>query len=104
MIDLIKRCFQWDQVLYSQHARREMLAEPFGRIYEQEVTQAIIIGEMIEEYPQDTPYPSCLILGFTNQGSAIHAVCAHASEIDRAIVITVYQPDPERWVEYRRRK
>jgi hypothetical protein len=104
MLDEIKRYFNQDKVLYTQHARREMRYEPFGRILEQEVFQAIIAGEMIETYPQDTPYPSCLILGFTNQDRAIHAVCAHEPELDQVIVITVYEPDPELWVDYRRRK
>lgn len=104
MLDEIKRCFNQDEVLYTQHARREMRDEPFGRIFEQEVFQAIIAGEMIETYPQDTPYPSCLILGFTNRDRAIHTVCAHEPELDQVIVITVYEPDPDLWVDYRRRK
>lgn len=32
-------------------------------------------GEMIADYPNDTPYPSCLVLGFV-QGRPLHLVTA----------------------------
>ena len=31
-------------------------------------------GEIIEEYPNDFPYPSCLILGKTTDNRIIHVV------------------------------
>jgi len=33
----------------------------------------------------------------------LHAVCAHVPEEDRAIIITVYEPDPDLWIDFRRR-
>ncbi|MFB0533457.1 MAG: DUF4258 domain-containing protein [Anaerolineae bacterium] len=61
------------------------------------------LGEIIEDYPDDTPYPSCLVLGRTQRGRPVHVVCAHVPEEDRSIIITVYEPDPDRWIEFRRR-
>jgi len=103
MLAELQRCFQQNRVLYTQHARREMRDEPFGRILEQEVYEAILSGEIIEDYPEDMPYPSCLVFGRTRRGRPIHAVCAHAPEEDKAIIITVYEPDPDRWIDFRRR-
>jgi hypothetical protein len=30
-------------------------------------------------------------------------VCAYSPEDDRAIIVTVYEPDPGRWIDLRRR-
>ena len=104
MIEEIQKCFITDAVVYTQHARWEMRAEEFGPITDREVYEAVCNGEVIEEYPQDKPYPSVLIFGRTSSGRPLHIVCAYASEEKLAIVVTVYQPHPERWNSYRRRK
>lgn len=102
--ETIRRCFDSDRVLYSGHARREMREDEFGSITDQEVYEAICTGEVIETYPDDTPYPSVLIFGTTVTNRPLHAVCAYDSEGDQAVIVTVYQPDPDRWEDYRRRK
>ncbi len=102
--ETIRRCFDLERVLYSGHARREMREEEFGPITDQELYEAICSGEVIESYPDDTPYPSALIFGTTNIGRPLHTVCAYDSEGDQAFIVTVYQPDPSRWENYRRRK
>ncbi len=38
-----------------------MEAEEFGVINEREVSEAVLHGRVIEDYPNDEPYPSCLI-------------------------------------------
>jgi len=53
-------------------------------------------GEAIEEYPDDTPYPSRLIKGFY-KGRIIHIVAANNCLDEEIIVITVYEPDPAEW-------
>ncbi len=42
---------------FTDHARREMDTEPLGAIYVEEILQALDSGEIIEEYPEDKPYP-----------------------------------------------
>jgi len=103
-IDEIRRCFYKERVLYTYHARREMRAEEFGVINEIEVHEAISSGEIIEEYPDDEPYPSALIYGNTLQGRPIHAVCTYVKEDDLVIVVTVYEPDPALWINFRKRR
>jgi len=90
---------------FTDHARREMETESFGAIRVDEVLQALDSGEIIEEYPEDKPYPSCLILGRTAVGRPIHVVCASVTVEHRLIIITTYQPDPVRWdPAFRRRR
>ena len=90
---------------FTDHARREMEAEPLGVIRVDEVLRALEAGEIIEEYPGDKPYPSCLILGRTAEGRPLHIVCAPVTAERKLVIITVYQPDPARWdPEFRQRR
>lgn len=98
----IKRCAA--QCRFTEHARQEMEGEPFGAIRVEEVLQSLEAGEILEEYPEDFPYPSCLVLGRTKTGRALHVVCAPVLSEDRLIIITTYHPDPNLWdSEFRRR-
>lgn len=74
---VIKKCFDANAVLYTSHARREMKAEVFGEINEKEVYEAISACELIKEYSDDTPYPSALLFGMTQDSRPIHIVCAY---------------------------
>lgn len=77
---------------------------PLGRISTDEILAVLDAGEIIEEYPDDVPYPSCLIFGRTQTGRSLHVVCAPVEEEGRLIIITVYQPNPTRWeADWRRR-
>jgi len=104
MIGRIKKCFLENRVLYTQHARDEMRSEELGPISEEEVFEAVQTGEVIESYEHDKPYPSILMYGRTLRERPIHLVCAYAEEEDVTVVITVYEPDPSRWIDYRRRR
>ena len=59
----------------------------------EEIKEVIRNGEIIEEYPDDYPYPSCLILGMTIKGRRIHVVVGIGE--DRLWLITAYETDPE---------
>ena len=62
-----------------------------------EIQESILGGEIIEEYPDDFPYPSCLICGKTKQGKVLHSVVG-LSETDLWL-ITAYVPDSNQWDE-----
>ncbi|MEI7813088.1 MAG: DUF4258 domain-containing protein [Ignavibacteria bacterium] len=104
MLDKIQNCYSSGKILFSKHARNEMDNEEFGVILEREVNQAVMSDKIIEEYHDDEPYPSCLIYGKTKEERPLHIVCAYASEDNLIIIITVYQPDPAKWINYERRK
>lgn len=102
IISLIRFCSQ--KLKFSSHAKEEMLYEEYGVIHEQEVKESIEQGEVLEEYHKDRPYPSFLVFGKTKEDRPLHIVCAPLKAEKTIVIITVYQPNPELWVDYRRRK
>ena len=64
-------------------------------IFQASVVQAIRSGEIIEQYPNDYPYPICLLLGTTEAGEALHIVCGIGE--GEVWLITAYHPDPDEW-------
>ena len=66
--------------------------------------QAVIShGVVVEDYPEDARGHSCLVLGWGDEGSPIHVVCAPKS--DYLAVITAYLPSQEQWEQdWRTRK
>jgi hypothetical protein len=77
----------------------------FERMIEvEDVRQILETGEVIEDYPEDTPYASRLIRGEQN-GRVLHVVAADNPDEDMTIVITTYEPDPALWSpDFRRRR
>lgn len=69
-----------------------------------EIFISVFQGEVIEDYPTDKPYPSCLIYGKTFNEEPIHSVWAYNQANGWAVLITVYRPDPSRWIEWRTRR
>jgi hypothetical protein len=69
-----------------------------------EVEEAMLgKSEVVEDYPDDKYGPSCLILGFTKAGRPLHIQCSYPSR-SLIKIITLYEPDSERWEDFRVRK
>ena len=100
----IQSTFERGRVRYSDHTRDEMRDDEFGRIYDDDLYQALIAGEIIEEYPNDKPLPSCLVFGRNLAGRPIHAVYGYNSEFERVVIITIYHPNPDLWIDYKKRR
>jgi len=79
------------RLVYRLHAVQRMAERG---IREEDVTHAITAGKEIESYPDDTPYPSRLLLGWVNK-KPLHVVTAAAE--NETIVITVYEPNSALW-------
>jgi hypothetical protein len=75
------------------HAIKRMFER---RIDADDVRHTLATGEMIEGYPTDTPYPSCLVLGWRHS-RPLHIVVAYNAMDDETIIITAYEPDPVQW-------
>lgn len=61
-------------------------------------------GEVIADYPDDTPYPSKLLLGWVDD-RPIHVVLAIDGAGSRGFIVTAYEPEASLWDEtFRRRK
>ena len=64
-----------------------------------EVEEAVSTkSEVIEDYPQDKYGPSCLILGSTQAGRALHLQCSYPSR-PLIKIITLCEPDPDFWTD-----
>jgi len=91
----------FSRLVFRVHAIQRMYQRV---ISEAEVRHAIATGETVEDYPDDTPYPSRLVLGW-NGRRPIHVVVADNVDEEENIVITVYEPDPLEWEpDFKRRK
>ena len=89
------------KVVYRVHAVQRMFARGISA---EDVGQVLATGEIIEDYPDDKPYPSRLLLGWSGK-RPLHLVVAYNAEENEEILITVYEPDPSQWdEEFRRRK
>jgi hypothetical protein len=90
-----------ERVRITGHARVEAQAD---RLSLNEVFFSVHQGEIIEDYPNAEPFPSCLVYGNTSEGDPVHTVWALNNETGWAALITVYRPDPNRWVNWRTRR
>jgi hypothetical protein len=89
------------QYEFSKHAVDQSIIRDISIV---EMAQAISGGgEIIEDYPEDKYGPSCLILGFTKTGRPLHIQCSYPSR-PLIKIITLYEPDPDLWVDFRIRK
>ncbi|MEH1921188.1 DUF4258 domain-containing protein [Nostoc sp.] len=84
-----------ENLVFSRHAIQQMF---YRRISQKEVKAAISYGEVIEENPHDTPYPSYLILDFI-EGKPIHVVFSYDEATDTGYVVTAYIPDANIWLD-----
>lgn len=64
-IDEIVSAIRRDRVRITDHADEEAQADDLSL---DEVLDSVSHGEVIEEYPDDRPFPSCLIYGRTPGG------------------------------------
>jgi len=66
-----------------------------------EIKKVINTGGIIEIYPKDYPYPSCLILGYVRHNEPLYVLCALG---DIAHIITVHWLDPDKWLNPKTRR
>ena len=101
MLLQIQEAIRANHIRFTEHADDEAQAD---QLTYDEILFTALKGEVIRQYPDDKPYPSCLVLGFTFTGQAIHSVWAYNKETQWAVLITVYRPDPALWINFRTRK
>ena len=100
-IQNIIEAIRHNRIRITDHADEEAQTD---HISFEEIFFSVLQGEIIEEYPTDKPYPSCLIYGDSFSGEPIHSVWANNPETDWAVLVTVYRPDPQRWKDWRTRR
>ena len=88
------------QVRITDHADEEAVDDELSF---DEIFYSVMQGEIIEDYPTDKPFPSCLVMGRNFFGQAIHSVWAYNPANQWAVLIAVYRPDPARWIDFKMR-
>jgi len=81
------------QIRISAHAQQRMAA---GRIRLTEVLEAIVTGQILEDYPVHRRGACCLLVGYTTAGRPLHVVCTSTTPL--LVLITVYEPTPPKWI------
>jgi hypothetical protein len=87
IIEDIRRLCADDTIMLTDHLMTRMRQR---HIRLKDIQKTIENGEIIEQYPRDYPFPSCLI-----NGENMHLVCSIGE--GRLYVITAYRPSPEKW-------
>jgi hypothetical protein len=83
----------------TQHAR-ERAGKRF--VDGEALVEALVRGEILEDYGNDPRGPSALILGCA-AGRPLHAVCALGAD-GILLIVTVYEPALPAWVDERTRR
>jgi hypothetical protein len=69
IIDQIRTIIRNELYHFSDHAVKRMIQRFIVR---HEIEEALLEGEIIENYPDDKYAPSCLIFGMTKNGKNLH--------------------------------
>ena len=80
-----------ERIIVTQHGRKRLEER---NIKIEDICKVIEDGKIIEQYEDDYPFPSCLILGKSNNRN-LHLVVS----VDEGLIylITAYEPDPLKW-------
>ncbi len=88
----IKKLCKESSIIWSQHVATRCLQRG---IKTADIENCILSGEIIEEYPDDYPYCSYLILGLTIKNQFLHVVCGIGD--NKLWIITAYFPSLDKW-------
>jgi len=86
-IQNIRKLCTDDNMILTEHLLTRMRQR---KIRIEDIRKTIKNGEIIEQYPSDFPFPSCLI-----NGDNLHIVCSIG--IECLYIITAYRPAHEKW-------
>ncbi len=91
-IELIRQLYNESKIWWSKHCLERMNER---NISIDDLTRCINEGEIIEDYPDDYPNPSCLVFGLNTAGRYLHAVVGTDGKI--LYIITVYIPNEQKF-------
>ncbi len=99
-ISWIKQKIELSSYSFTRHGDQERKNDNLSI---SEVEEALLYGQIIEQYHDTGRGESCLAVGFTSEAKPIHIVCG---EMDNdLVIITVYIPAPPKFKNpYQREK
>ncbi len=86
---LFYQAFDDGNIVWRKHTLERMLLRGISR---EEVLESIKLGEIIQIYDYDRPFPSVLLLGFP-EARPVHVVTSFDEIQGMIFVITAYEPD-----------
>ena len=92
--DEIKAKIRMGEYFFSRHAASERAYDELAVFQGKE---AILNGEILEQYPDTGRGESCLVMGFSGL-IPIHAICGWARN-HQVVIVTVYIPSPPRFID-----
>ena len=94
MIDInqLRKINNLENIAVTAHAQQRMEER---KISLSDVMKVISEGEIINQYEDDAPLPSCLILGMSINGKYLHVVASTDEEY--IYLITAYYPSLDQW-------
>lgn len=90
-LDALHELMRGHNYLLTDHASRRGVQRS---ISSEDIEQAVLGGDVIEDYPDDKYGPSCLILGTTDAGRVLHVQLSYPPKVK---IITLYEPSPDEW-------
>lgn len=90
-IDIFRRYCADDTIQVTQHA---LFRCKERNIKLDDIEDCILHGKIIEEYPEDYPYPSALICSVDGE-EALHIIAGLGE--NELWIVTAYHPDPDKW-------
>ena len=87
-IETLKNHLKKDVIFITQHAKNRCRERS---IKQKGIANCIMTGEIIEQYHDDFPFPSCLVFGYAEDNRIMHTVISDEGESGR--IITAYIPD-----------
>ena len=99
-LDEIRGQLAAGQFEFSRHAFKRAVERD---ISEGEIREAGKSSIIIEDYPDDKYTPSCLLLGFSTRNRPLHLQVSYADS-DLVKIITLYEPNPNEWLDFKTRR
>ncbi len=84
----MRKAVRAGRVEWRKHALEQLYKRKLSRA---QVSRVLTLGEVIETYLHDAPFPSCLLLH--RDPDPLHVVAAFDSESQLCYVITAYAPN-----------
>lgn len=91
-IETLRQMNKPEKIALTRHAKERLMER---NITVSDIIKGIETGEIIKQYEDDKPLPSCLILGFSVNNNYIHIVVSNDNEY--IYLITAYYPDSAKW-------
>lgn len=99
---IVQNALQTDSVFWKSHMLNRMRERS---ITADEILYCLKNGDIVEQYESDKPFPSALVIGFTEKGRPIHVVVGMNVDENELHIVTTYEPELDKWEDgFRKRR